>query len=468
MSEHKGGVLGEESKEQLERGLEERHVQLIAIGGAIGVGLFLGSATAIQTAGPSLILAYAFGGFILYIIMRALGEMAVEHPIAGSFSAYAYEFISPLLGFMTGWSYWFMWVVTCMAETTAVGVYINFWWPDVPQWLTAFICIILLTIVNLTAARLFGEFEFWFALIKVVTIIVMIVVGLIMMFTGLGNNGVAVGFTNLVSHGGFFPKGITGTIQSLVMVTFAFLGIELIGVTAGEAKNPDKVIPSAIKKVFWRVLIFYVGSLTVIMSLYPWNEIGTKGSPFVLTFSQLGITAAAGIINFVVLTAASSSCNSGIFTTGRMLYSLALEGKAPKYFAQVSKSKVPARGIIMSAGCMMIGVVLNFVVPGKAFGYVTSIATFVGIFVWFVITWCQMNFRKRLTPEQIKNLKFPMFGFPYANYLAIAFLAFVIVVMCMNPGNRIAVIVGIPWLIFLFLIYKFVFSKTDVDANKSK
>jgi L-asparagine transporter-like permease len=459
MSEEKGALHGEE----LERGLEERHIQLMAIGGAIGVGLFLGSATAIKTAGPALLLAYAGGGFILYIIMRALGEMATEHPIAGSFAAYAYTYISPLLGFMTGWSYWFMWVVTCMAEVTAVGIYVQFWAPSFPQWLTAFIAIVLLSLVNLTAASLFGEFEFWFALIKVVTIIIMIVVGLIMMFTGLGNNGVAVGFTNLYSlPGGFFPKGIWGPVQALVMVTFAFLGIELIGVTAGEAKNPDKVIPSAIKKVFWRIMIFYVGALTVIMSLYPWTEIGTKGSPFVMTFASLGIAAAAGIINFVVLTSASSSCNSGIFTTGRMLYSLALEGKAPKYFAQLSKSKVPARGIIFSAACMMIGVVLNFVVPAEAFNYVTSIATFVGIFVWFVITWCQMNFRKTLTPEQVKNLKFPMFGFPIANYIAMGFLGLVIAVMCIQPGNRVAVIVGIPWLLVLWLIYKFKYAKDEV------
>lgn len=459
MSENKGGAI---HGEELERGLEERHIQLMAIGGAIGVGLFLGSAKAIQTAGPALILAYAVGGIILYIIMRALGEVATEHPIAGSFSAYAYTYISPLMGFMTGWSYWFMWVVTCMAETTAVGVYIQFWWPNVPTWLSAFVCIILLTLVNLTAASLFGEFEFWFAMIKVVTIIVMIVVGAIMMFTGLGI-GKVVGISNLINPatGGFFPKGIIGPINALVIVTFAFLGIELIGVTAGEAKNPDKVIPKAIKTVFWRIMIFYVGALTVIMSLYPWNEIGTKGSPFVMTFSSLGIAAAAGIINFVVLTAASSSCNSGIYTTGRMMYSLSLEGKAPKYFAHVSKTKVPARAILFSAACMLIGVVLNYVVPAEAFNYITSIATFVGIFVWFVITWCQMNFRKALTPEQVKNLKFPMWGYPWANYLAMAFLFFVIVVMCTNPGNRVAVIVGIPWLIVLWLIYKFKYGKAD-------
>jgi AAT family amino acid transporter len=467
MSENKGGSL---QGEQLERGLEERHIQLMAIGGAIGVGLFLGSATAIKIAGPALLLAYAGGGIILYIIMRALGEMAVEHPISGSFSAYAYEFISPLFGFLTGWSYWFMWIVTCMAETTAVGIYIQFWFPGVPQWLSAFVCIILLTIVNLTAVKAFGEFEFWFALIKVVTIVVMIVVGLIMIITGLGNGGVPIGISNLWSHGGFFPHGITGPINALVMVTFAFLGIELIGVTAGEAKNPDVVIPSAIKKVFWRIMIFYVGALFVIMSIYPWNEIGTQGSPFVMTFSKLGIAAAAGIINFVVLTAAASSCNSGIFTTGRMIYSLSLEEKAPKWFAHVSKSSVPARSIVFSACCMLIGVVLNYTVPGKAFGYVTSVATFVGIFVWFIITWCQMNFRRKLTPEQVKNLKFPMWGFPWANYLAIAFLFFVLVVMFLNPDNRVAVIVGFPWLIILTCVYYFSgMNKKDMaraEANK--
>lgn len=439
--------------EDLERGLEERHIQLMALGGAIGVGLFLGSASAIKTAGPALLLAYAGGGFILFIIVRALGEMAVEHPISGSFSAYAYEFIGPLAGYLTGWTYWFTWVVTCMAETTAVGVYINFWWPGVPQWLSAFICVIALTTVNLTAVKAFGEFEFWFALIKVVTIVVMIVVGLIMIVTGLGNNGVPIGISNLWANGGFFPNGIGGPVKALVMVTFAFLGVELIGVTAGEAKNPDKTIPAAINKVFWRVLIFYVGALFVIMSIYPWNEIGTKGSPFVMTFSKLGIGAAAGIINFVVLTAAASSCNSGIFTTGRMLYNLSLQGRAPKFFSNLSKSSVPSKGIVFSAAMMLIGVILNFVVPAEAFNYVTSVATFGGLFVWFIILWSQMKFRKTLTKDQIKNLKFPVLCFPYLNYVAMAFLVFVLAVMCMNAGNRVAVLVGLPWLIILTAVY---------------
>lgn len=454
--------------EDLDRGLEERHIQLMAIGGAIGVGLFLGSATTIKMAGPSILLSYGIGGFIIFVIIRALGEMAVEYPISGSFSSYAYEFLSPLLGFLTGWSYWFMWIVAGMCETTAIGIYIQFWWPAVPQWVSAFVCVILLTIVNLTAAKAFGEFEFWFAIIKVVTIIVMIAVGLVMIVTGFGNNGVPIGIHNLWTNGGFFPNGIMGSIKSLVLVLFAFLGMELIGITAGEAKNPDVVIPSAINKTLWRVLIFYVGALFVIMSIYPWNEIGTKGSPFVLTFAKMGIAAAAGIINFVVITAAASSCNSGIFTTGRMLYNLSLQGKAPAFFSKLSKTSVPARGVLTSSACMLIGVVLNYIMPGKVFGYISSIVTFVGLFVWLVIILCHISFRKRLSTEQVKKLKFPGIGFPYLNWLVLAFLAFVVVVMALDPENRIALIAGSIWLVILTVAYYAAgYNKIDV-ANQSE
>ncbi len=449
--------------EDLHRGLEERHIQLMALGGAIGVGLFLGSAGAIKTAGPALLLAYAIGGAILFFIMRALGEIAVEHPVAGSFSAYANNYIGPLAGYLTGWTYWFMWIVTCMAEVTAVGIYVNFWFPSVPQWMSALAAVVIMSIVNLIAVKAFGEFEFWFALIKVVTIIIMIIVGIIMITTGLGNGGKPIGISNLWSHGGFFAKGIKGPIMALVMITFAFIGIELIGVTAGEAKNPEKTIPSAINKVFYRILIFYVGALFVIMSLYPWDQIGTIGSPFVLTFSKLGIGAAAGIINFVVLTAALSSCNSGIFTTGRMLYNLSLQGSAPKAFGKLSKSQVPSTAILVSAFFMLIGVFLNYIVPAKVFAYVTSIATFAGIFAWFIILISQMKFRKSLTPEQVKKLKFPMKGYPYANYISIAFLAFVIVVMCLSRDTLIAVIVGPIWLIVLVAFYY----GTGINKNKS-
>lgn len=432
-------------QEDLHRGLEERHIQLIALGGAIGVGLFLGSGAAIKTAGPALMLAYFIAGIIMFYIMRALGEVAVAYPVSGSFSAYANRFLGPLSGYITGWTYWFMWIVTCMAEITAVGVYVHFWMPDVPQWIPALAALVCMSAVNLIAVKVYGEFEFWFALIKVVTILAMIIAGLGMILFGIGNGGVAIGISNLWAHGGFFPKGLSGVGLSLVMVLFAYLGIELVGVTAGEAKNPEKTLPSAIDKVFWRILIFYVGSLFVIMSLYPWNQIGTIGSPFVLTFQKLGISAAAGIINFVVLTAALSSCNGGIFSTGRMLYNLSLQKKAPAMFAELSANRVPTKGILVSAVFLLIGVVLNYLVPAKVFTYVTSVATFGAIWVWAIILLVQRSYRESLNPQQRASLKYPMPHYPFGTWVSLAFLVMVVFVMLFDEDTRVALYIAPIW-----------------------
>lgn len=454
-----------EFDEKLERGLKERHIQLIALGGAIGVGLFLGSATAIKTAGPALLLSYIIGGIFILFIMRSLGELAVAYPVSGSFSAYAGKFLGPLAGYLTGWTYWFMWVVTCMAEITAVGVYVRFWLPDIPQWLPALLALVLMTLVNIVAVSAFGEIEFWFALIKVITIVAMIILGSAMVFFGIGNDGVAIGMGNLMEHGGFMPMGVSGIALSLVMVMFAFLGIELIGVTAGEAKNPEKTIPAAINKVLWRILIFYVGALAIVMSLYPWNEMGTIGSPFVLTFEKLGISAAAGIINFVVLTAALSSCNSGIFSTGRMLYNLSLQGKAPASFGKLSKNRVPLNGILVSFCFLFIGVVLNYFVPAEVFIYVTSVGTIAAIWVWGVIVLAQMKFRQSLTPAEVGQLKYPALFYPFSNWATLVFLVFVTGIMWFDPGTRVALYVGPVWFgLLLVCYYACGLHRTDADG----
>lgn len=454
--------------EGLQRDLKERHVQLIGIGGAIGVGLFLGSASAIKAAGPSIVLAYGLGGIFIYFILRALGELTVEQPISGSFTAYAYQFIGPLAGYLTGWSYWLFWALVCMLETTATGIYVQFWWPDMPQWISALACTVFLTAANLASVKVFGEFEFWFALIKVLAIIAMIFFGLSMILFGIGNDGIAIGFSNLWLHGGIFPNGLSGFITSLVMVAFAFLGMELIGVTAGEAENPEKTIPSAIDKVFYRVLIFYVGSLLVILSVYPWEQIGTMGSPFVLIFDRLGIPAAAGIINFVVITASLSTGNSGIYVTGRTLHSLALQGKAPKYFVKLSKSAVPHRGILASVAMMVLSVILNYFIPEEIFNYLMSVITFIGLYVWFIILWSQQCRRKKLSAEEVSKLKFPMPGYPYTNWMTILFLGFVIFAMAIDDAHRVSLIVGPLWLLILTgIYYKAGFHKkneTEVDS----
>lgn len=443
-----------EVKEQgLQRGLGERQIRLMALGAAIGVGLFLGSANAIKMAGPGIMLSYAIGGAIIFIIMRALGEMAVHNPVAGSFSRYAQDYIGPLAGYLTGWNYWFLWLVTCIAEISAVGIYMGIWFPDVPRWIWALGALGAMGSVNLLAVKAYGEFEFWFALIKVVTIVVMIIGGLGMIVFGFGNDGVAIGSINLWIHGGFFPNGAQGVLMSLQMVMFAYLGVEMIGLTAGEAANPKKSIPDAINSVFWRIMIFYVGALFVILSIYPWNEIGTQGSPFVMTFERLGIKTAAGIINFVVITAALSSCNGGIFSTGRMLYNLAQQGQALPAFAQTTSSGVPRRAILLSMVALLFGVLLNYLVPEKVFMWMTSISTFGAIWTWGVILVTHMKFRKSLSAPERAALAFRMPLFPYASWIALAFLALVIGLMAYFPDTRVALIVGPAWLVLLTVLY---------------
>ncbi|WP_312472336.1 alanine permease AlaP [Neobacillus sp.] len=452
---------------ELHRGLEERHITLMSLGAAIGVGLFLGSAKAIEMAGPGIIFGYAFAGLIMFFIMRALGEMAIQKPVAGSFSKYARDYLGPLAGYITGWNYWFLWVVTCMAEITAVGIYMEYWYPDVPRWIWALAALVIMATVNFLAVKAYGELEFWFALIKIVTIIAMIAVGAGMIIFGFGNGGIATGIRNLWAHGGLFPNGIKGVLLSLQMVMFAYLGIEMIGVTAGEVKNPEKSLSRAIDTVFWRILIFYVGALFVIMSIYPWEEIGTKGSPFVLTFEKIGIPGAAGIINFVVLTAALSSCNSGIFSTARMLFNLAEHGEAPPSFGKVTKSGVPGIAVLASGGALLIGVVLNYIVPAKVFTWVTSIATFGAIWTWGVILLSQIRYRKSLDPGESKVLKYKMPLFPYTSYIALAFLVFVIGLMAYNPDTRIALYIGPFFLIFLVGVYYIKgFHKRETSQSK--
>lgn len=440
-------------QDNLQRGLEERHINLMALGAAIGVGLFLGSASAIKMAGPAIMISYALGGVAIFLIMRALGEMAIHNPVAGSFSRYAQNYIGPLAGYLTGWNYWFLWIVTCMAEITAVGVYMGVWFPDVPHWIWALSALLMMGSLNFIAVKAYGEFEFWFALIKIVTIVLMIVSSIGMIAFGIGNGGIATGISNLWSHGGFMPHGVKGILMSMQMVMFAYLGVEMIGLTAGEAKNPKKTLARAVDSVFWRILIFYVGALFVVMSIYPWDQIGTAGSPFVMTFEKMGIPAAAGIINFVVLTAALSSCNSGIFSTGRMLYNLAQQGQALPMFGKVGKNGVPNMAVLISVAMLLGGVLLNYIAPKEVFTWLTAISTFGAVWTWAVILVSQLKFRRMLTPGQVAKLEHRMPFFPYGSYIALAFLLLVIGLMAYFPETRIALIIGPGWLVLLVALY---------------
>ncbi|MGO9900609.1 MAG: amino acid permease [Solirubrobacteraceae bacterium] len=426
---------------------------MIAIGGAIGVGLFLGSAQAIQQAGPSLLLTYAVAGVAIFLIMRALGELLLYRPVAGSFATYADEFVGPWAGFATAWTYWLMWVVAVMAEITAVGIYVQYWLPGLPQWIPAFGALVVLLGVNLIAVGVFGEFEFWFAIIKVVTIVGLIVLGVAIIVLGITDLSHTASFSNLWSHGGFFPKGFKGPFLALQLVMFAFLGVELIGVTAGEAQNPEKTIPSAINKVIWRILIFYIGALLIIMSLVAWNRMNPSQSPFVVVFSRIGIPTAAGIVNFVVLTAALSSCNSGMFSTGRMVYTLAGFGHAPAALRKVSRHKVPSAGILFSFVAMLGGVVLNYVIPASAFAYITSIATVSGLFVWGMVMFSHLRYRKAVNAGRLPEGKFRMPLTPGGNWFVLGFIAMVVVLLAFNHDTRIALYVTPVWVLVMVIGY---------------
>ncbi|MGM9920287.1 MAG: amino acid permease [Bhargavaea sp.] len=445
-------------EQTLERGLKNRHVQLIAIGGAIGTGLFLGAGKSIHLAGPSILLSYLITGVILFLIMRALGELLMSNLEYHSFVDFVKDYFGEMAAFITGWTYWFCWICIAMADLTAIGIYSQYWFPGIPQWMPGLIALVVLLLMNLATVKLFGEMEFWFALIKIIAIIGLIVVGIFMIIKGFSTDSGTAAFSNIWNNGGLFPNGINGFILSFQMVVFAFVGIELVGLTAGETENPEKVLPKAINSIPIRILIFYIGALFVIMSVYPWDAINPAASPFVQVFVAVGIAAAAAIVNFVVLTSAASACNSAIFSTSRMLFSLAKEKDAPEQFANLDRRKVPSRALFFSAGVILISVILNYVMPEGVFTLITSISTVCFIFIWGITVLSHLKYRKT-RPELAKANKFKMPLYPFANYLILAFLAFVLVVLAIAEDTRISLMVTPVWFIMLGVIYKTRISK---------
>ncbi|WP_315080962.1 amino acid permease [uncultured Clostridium sp.] len=444
--------------QNLSRGLKNRHVQLLAIGGAIGTGLFLGSGRSIHLAGPSILFAYMITGVICFFIMRALGELLLSNLNYHSFVDFVYDYLGDRAAFITGWTYWFCWISLAMADLIAAGLYIQYWFPNIDQWVPSLIVLVILLIMNLTTVKLFGEMEFWFALIKVVAILSLIIIGTFMIIKGFSADTGISSFTNLWSHGGWFPNGASGFILSFPMVVFAFTGIELVGLTAGETENPEHVIPKAINNIPIRIIIFYIGALTVIMSIYPWNSINPDKSPFVQVFAAVGIAAAASIVNFVVLTSAASACNSGIFSTSRMVYSLAKENNAPESMKKLTSHQVPSNATMFSATVILISVILNYIMPEGVFVLITSISTFCFIFIWAIIVICHLRYRKT-NPELAAKNKFKMPLYPIINYIILAFFAFVIVVLALNDETRVALFVTPVWFIMLGVIYKILKSK---------
>ena len=435
----------EAGQDAYQRGLTSRTVQMIAIGGAIGTGLFYGSGAAIEQAGPALILAYLVAGLAIFVIMRALGELLIYRPIAGSFSDYATEFLGKYMGFAVGWTYWLVWATTCMAEITVAGAYVKFWAPGIPVWVTSAVVLGLLFVANLVSVKLFGEAEFWFSIVKVTTILAMILIGIVVLLPlGFGPaEGPSV--SNLWADGGVFPTGFNNALLSLQIVTFAYIGVELVGITASEARNPKVTLRKAINSLPIRIGLFYVGSLVIIMSVQSWRAYHAGQSPFVSVFEYIGIPAAAGIVNFVLLTAALSSCNSGIYSTGRMLRTLSLKRDAPQRLATVNRRSVPFDGIVFSVAVIAIGIVVNVVAPNSAFIYMASVAAIGIIFVWGSLLICHLRYRARVAAGRLPGVDYRLPFAPVSNYLALAFLALVIGLLFFTKDGRTSLIAGGFW-----------------------
>lgn len=447
---------------ELKRGLKNRHIQLIALGGAIGTGLFLGISQTIKLAGPAVLLGYALGGFIAFLIMRQLGEMVAEEPVSGSFSHFAYKYWGEFPGFLSGWNYWVLYVLVGMAELSAVGEYMKFWFPDLPNWISALVFFIIINAINLTSVKSFGETEFWFAIIKVVAIVGMMVFGIWLLVSGTGGEQAKI--SNLWAEGGFMPNGWHGVIMSLALIMFSFGGLELVGITAAEADDPRKTIPQAVNQVIYRILIFYIGALAILLALFPWNQLAEGGSPFVMIFSALGENGTAQILNVVVLTAALSVYNSGVYCNSRMLHGLAQQGNAPRILGKVDKRGVPVPAIFLSALFTLLCVVINYVLPGQAFGILMSLVVAALLINWGMISLAHLKFRAAKNREGVTTV-FRAFWSPFTNYLCLAFIALLLVLLYIS-GETIAVYLIPVWLVINWIGYQIKKSRSGSDEDR--
>ncbi|MFQ4147641.1 amino acid permease [Arthrobacter sp. LAPM80] len=424
----------------LHKGLKSRQIQMIAIGGAIGTGLFLGAGGRLASAGPALMFSYAICGFFAFLILRALGELIIHRPTSGSFVSYAREFYGEKAAFVSGWLYWLNWAMTAIVDITAIALYMHFfakyvpWIGAVPQWVWALAALLVVLGLNLVSVRVFGEMEFWFALIKVVALVSFLVIGVYFVIFGTPVPGHEVGFSLIANNGGFFPNGLLPVVVVMQGVVFAYASIELIGTAAGETQNPEKIMPKAINTVIIRIAIFYVGSLILLSLLLPYSAYKAGESPFVTFFSSIGVPGIDSIMNLVVLTAAMSSLNAGLYSTGRILRSMALAGSAPKFAAKLNSNGVPYGGIALTAAVAVLGVILNALVPSSAFEIVLNVAALGIISSWGTIVLCQLALHRLAKKGLAVRPAFRMFGAPYTGYLTLAFLLAVLVLMAFdNP-----------------------------------
>ncbi len=428
--------------------LKNRHLQMIALGGAIGTGLFFGLAKSIPFTGPSILLSYLLGGIIMYIIMRALGEMVVYEPNSGAFSYYATKYVNQYLGFLSGYYAWFEYTIVCMLEVTAVTMFLDLWFPTLPHYIIVAVILAVFLLINLMHVNLFGEFEFWFSGIKVTTIILMIIFALYLIFIDHNiSKNVMVNINDHIKHN-FFAGGMQGFLFSLVMVVFSFGGTQFVGIAAADAVDPNRTVPKAINGIILRIVIFYIGTIAVILCLYPWRLLSTDVSPFVDVFQKIGLGTAATIMNIIAITAALSAFNSCLYAASRILKSLANSGLAPNKLGVVNKHGVPKNAVIFTSIVIAITIIINYLFPHKAIIYLIAIATTSIIVTWSTILICHIAFRLKVNNQ---TYKLPLF--PILNIIALIILIAVIIIMTKMPDMQLAVYLMPVWIICLTIAY---------------
>jgi AAT family amino acid transporter len=440
--------------EGLHRRLSPRQLTMMAIGGAIGVGLFLGSSVTIRLAGPAVILSYLLGACIALIMSYALAEMAVVHPVAGAFGVYAEKYLNPWVGFSVRATYGVAQIIAIGAEVTAAGIYISFWLPNVPQWVWVVLVSAALVALNTMQVNRLGEFEYWFAMIKVTAIVVFIIVGLSLIL-GVGSQH-AIGLSNLTRHGGFFPAGWKGVWLSLTITVTSYMGVEIIAVTAGEAQHPEVSIPRAMRSIVWRLILFYVLAIAIMVTMVPWNQTGSSavsGSPFVTAFAAARIPFAAAIMNFVVLTAALSSVNTNLYLSTRMLFSLGRGGYAPEWMGRISSNGVPHRALLASTAGIVAAILLAIFAPKNAFLMLYGTAVAGMLFVWLVILSTHLRFRKAITSERLSSLPMRLRAHPLFTVVGILLLLAISVTTFFVDGLRWSVPAFSVFLALISLLY---------------
>ncbi|WP_425356873.1 amino acid permease [Streptomyces inhibens] len=432
-----------------QKSLKSRHVNMIAIGGAIGTGLFLGAGGRLADAGPSLAVAYALCGLFAFLVVRALGELVLHRPSSGAFVSYAREFLGEKGAFVAGWMYFLNWATTGIADITAVATYTHYWgmFSDVPQWVIALIALAVVLTVNLISVKIFGELEFWFAIVKVGALVVFMLIGIFLLVTQHPVAGHSPGPALIADHGGIFPTGTLAMLLVIQGVVFAYASVELVGVTAGETAEPEKIMPRAINSIMWRVGVFYVGSVVLLAMLLPWSSYSAGESPFVTVLSNVGVPAAGGVMNLVVLTAAMSSLNSGLYSTGRILRSMAMSGSAPRFTGLMSRSQVPYGGILLTSGVCVLGVGLNYVVPSDAFEIVLNFAAIGILSTWAMIMICHLLFWRKTQAGQLVRPGYRLPGSPWTEIVTLAFLAMVLVLMWADGGAGRTTVMSLPLIV---------------------